>query len=310
VLVRGQLFADRYRVEARLGSGGMGDVYEAVDTRTDSLVALKVLRAMAADDAKARERFELEAKVRGWLQSEHIVRMLDTGFSDGVAYLVMERLRGMTLSERLRRQGRFSPEAAIPLLRQVARALGAAHGHRDAEGRPTPIVHRDLKPENIFLADVEGGGTLVKILDFGIATVLGPSRRASHTQVGTAEFMAYEYLSTGLSSAAMDIWALGLIAYQVLTGHSYWRSARDVDVSSTLVIKEILDGAFESPKKRLEELGVDLGFPPAFDAWLLRCLERDPRLRPATASEAIDELERAFTARCSSLLRCWRNANA
>jgi hypothetical protein len=299
---RGQLFAARYRLGERLGSGGMGDVYAATDTRTDAAVAVKVIRPHAVQDARARERFEIEVKVRAWIESEHVVRVLDACFepSAGVAYLVMEHLVGETLAERVRRAGPLAPEVVIALLRQVASGLEAAHGHTDADGRPAPVVHRDLKPENLFLVRGDGGATRVKILDFGVAALLAGSREASRVQVGTAEYMAYEYLMHGASSSAMDVWALGLIVHYALTGRSYWRAARWPDSTAAHIIREILEGPIDSASRRLAEYGQAPGFPAEFDTWLSRCLEHDPARRPG-AAQAVEELERVFYGRFEPL---------
>jgi hypothetical protein len=212
---------NKYRIEQLLGRGGMGAVYRARDVRLDRLVALKVIRAELLGDREARQRFRREAQIVGRLQHPGIVSVFDYGtFANGGAYLVMELVRGEDLRRALQREGRMEPERALPILFAVCAAIEAAH--RDG------VLHRDLKPENILLP---GGGVEAKVLDFGVAklmreeavTEVQPADRGSLVTaagiiVGTPAYMAPEQLHGLPPDARTDIFSLGVIAFEMLTG--------------------------------------------------------------------------------------------
>jgi len=296
VLEPGQIFAVRYRVIKLLAQGGMGAVFEAQHTGTERRVAIKLLWPQVMAIASAREKFELEAKVAARVNSEHIVHVSDAGFDEGTQapYLVMELLDGQTLGARVQDGGPLGADEAVSLLRQVASGLDAAHGYRDERGIPSPIVHRDLKPENLFITTQRGGASMMKILDFGIAKVLSESTNVSQEVKGTPLYMAYEQVTAGVLSPQTDIWALGLITYHALTGRRYWRSAQKAGAGVQSLFGEILSLPMDPPSVRIRQQGSDLQLPAAFDAWLLRCLDREPQRRYASAGEAIQELARAF----------------
>jgi tRNA A-37 threonylcarbamoyl transferase component Bud32 len=210
----------KYRIEQLLGRGGMGAVYRARDVRLDRLVALKVVRAELLGDPEARRRFRREAQIVAKLQHPAIVSIFDYGtFPDGGAYLVMELVRGEDLRRVLQREGRLEPERALKILGSVCGAIEAAH----REG----VLHRDLKPENILLP---GGHSEVeaKVLDFGVAKVVGDERvpapdaatmvTAAGAIVGTPAYMAPEQLRAAPADARTDVFSLGVIAYEMLTG--------------------------------------------------------------------------------------------
>src|SRR5687768_3549276 len=159
-----QIFAGRYRVEARIAQGGMGVIYAAEHLATEERVALKVLWPQVLGSKAAVENFQLEARIAARLGGEHIVRILDAGFDEagGLPYLAMELLQGQTLDALVTTRGPLAPAEALWVMRQVAKALDRAHGYVDRKGRPAPIVHRDLKPENLFLAAGEGGAATIK----------------------------------------------------------------------------------------------------------------------------------------------------
>jgi serine/threonine-protein kinase len=271
----------RYRPIRLLGRGGMGIVYEVEHVHTSEILALKVLsdRALASDGSI--ERFRREARVPARIRSEHVVRVVDADAAPelgGAPYLVMELLHGEDL-RRAAGEAPQPPDRVIDWLAQVARALDKAHG--------LGIIHRDLKPENLFLARRDDGTSIVKILDFGIAKMTfdgGPST-ASDQLLGTPLFMAPEQaeLKGAPATSRTDLFALGLIAYKLLTGRHYW-------VSDSLVslVREICLEPMPPPSKR----GIALG--PAFDAWFARACHRDPAMRFETATAQIHALAEAL----------------
>ena len=274
----------------------MGAIFEAEHTGTERRVALKLLFPHIMSMASAREKFELEAKVAARVNSPHIVQVLDAGFDEASQspYLVMELLHGETLGAMIKSRGALPPREVIALLRQVAAGLDAAHGYKDAAGVTMPIVHRDLKPENLFVMPEREGVSLVKILDFGIAKVLSDTGNVSQEVRGTPLYMAYEQVTAGRLSPATDIWALGLIAYHLLTGERYWRSARAEGAGVQSLFAEILTLPLEAPSLRMQQQGLSAGLGEAFDAWLLKCIDREPARRFSSAGEAIEALGRAF----------------
>jgi eukaryotic-like serine/threonine-protein kinase len=294
LLEPGQIFASRYRVHRQIAEGGMGAIFEAVHTATERKVALKLLFPHIMSMASARSKFELEAKISARVNSPYIVEVLDAGFDEPTKspYLVMELLDGQTVTAHVEERGPLSPDEALPLLEQVADALDAAHGYKE-NGVVKPIVHRDLKPDNLFLAR-ERGTLRVKILDFGIAKVLGETSNMSQEVRGTPLYMAVEQITAGVLSPQTDVWALGLIAHYMLTGLSYWRSASNEAANMQSLFAEILTLPIEAPSVRLRELSSNVALTPGFDAWLLRCIDRTPTGRFASAGVAVEELARAL----------------
>jgi hypothetical protein len=215
---------NKYRIEQLLGRGGMGAVYRARDMRLDRLVALKVVRAELLGDPEARRRFRREAQIVARLQHPSIVAVFDYGtFADGGAYLVMELVRGEDLRHVLQREGRLASEESMGILTAVCSAIGAAH----REG----VLHRDLKPENILLPS---GGGPAKVLDFGVAKLVGDEPRddrvddapgevrtaltAAGMIVGTPAYMAPEQFHAVPADARTDVFSLGVVAYEMLSG--------------------------------------------------------------------------------------------
>jgi eukaryotic-like serine/threonine-protein kinase len=211
-----RLLEERYRLERRLGRGGMGTVYAASDVSLERRVAVKVIREDLVGSAEAAERFRQEARAAASFAHPNVVIVHDFGVAAGTrAYLVMEILEGSTLRERLRLEKRFSPARTLPILRDVCGALSAAHRRH--------LVHRDLKPENIFLVAVESGKT-AKVLDFGVANFLSNSTEqptvdtAPGAVLGTPRYMSPEQRRGEAAHHAWDLWALAVITYEMLTG--------------------------------------------------------------------------------------------
>lgn len=292
LLGAGQIFAGRYRIERFLAEGGFGAVYVAEQLATEARVAVKVLWPHVLQAKDAAEKFEQEARIAGRVNSDHIVRVVDAGFDETtqMPFLVMELLTGEDLANMVERQGPLAPDLAIEYMRQTASALDRAHGYKDKDGVVRPIVHRDLKPENLFVARRDNGETTIKVLDFGIAKVLGATSNVSREVKGTPLFMAYEQAGVGAITPQTDVWALGLIAFHLLTGTSYWRAAHMPEASLTQLFGEVLSLPLDPPSQRAAELGLSTQLPPAFDRWFFGCVNRDPQQRFATAGAAIAAL--------------------
>jgi len=276
----------------------MSAVYEAEHLATEARVALKVLSPRIGRAATARRRFDLEARVAARVNSENIVSVLDAGIDPDTRapYLAMELLSGETLAAHIERRGRLDPGSATEVLRQVARGLDAAHGYRTAAGVRKPIVHRDLKPDNLFLTHRADGALLVKILDFGLAKVSSESAAISRDMRGTPLYMAFEQVAGKAVSPQTDVWALGLLAYFVLTGRHYWVASGGREPGHVeALFAEILARPLVRPSERWLEQGLELSLPSAFDAWMLTCIDRAPAKRHASASAAVDAFEALFS---------------
>ena len=266
---------NKYRVDQLLGRGGMGAVYRARDVRLDRQVAVKVVRPDLLDDHDARRRFRREAQLVARLQHPGIVAIFDFGtLESGGAYLVMELVRGEDLRRVLQREGRLEPERALRILGAACAAIEAAH----QEG----VLHRDLKPENILLP---GGAVDAKVLDFGVAKLVAepaarvePERSEVHTTltlagmiVGTPAYMAPEQLGAAAPGPRTDVFALGVIAYEMLTGELPFGRG-----TLTEVVLAQARGA-----RPLRDL--DPTIPPPIEAAVMRALAMDPDARPASA---------------------------
>ncbi len=288
----GYVFGGRYRVERLLARGGHSAVFVAEHLPTEREVALKLLwphQLASQDDAAC---LELEAKVASRVKSEFIVRVLDAGV-DAATYtpfLAMELLEGRSLLRVVEEDGPLTLADALRDLSHVAQGLDHAHGFVDKAGRPTPIIHRDLKPENLFLTRRENGEPLVKILDFGVAKVVSQSVTTTGAIRGTPAYMAFEQISGGSLGPETDIWALGLVAFFLLTGRDYWRTASRKDLGLLSLFAEILHQPIVTPTERARELGVPAPWPSGFDAWFQRCVARESDARFSSAGAALAEL--------------------
>ena len=257
-----------YEVAAKIGQGGMGEVYRARDTKLNRDVALKVLPDLFASDPDRLARFQREAEVLASLNHPNIATIHGLEETDDTRALVLELVEGPTLAERIA-QGPIPLEETIAIASQIADALEAAH----EQG----VIHRDLKPANVKVKD---DGT-VKVLDFGLAKALDPSPvgdpslsptlTAAATQMGvimgTAAYMAPEQAKGKAADKRADVWAFGVVVYEMLTGRRVFDGA---DVS------EVMAGVIKSePEWKM----LPRGLPPAFVTYLRRCLQKDPRER-------------------------------
>ena len=274
----GSTLADKYKVIALVGVGGMGAVYYARHTGIERRVALKILQPnMAIGNEYIAELFEREAKMAGRLSHPNIVDVTDAGHTaDGIAYIVMEWLEGRTLEDELDHEGQFSFTRAIGIVRQIARALNVAHAER--------IIHRDLKPANIMLVDDADGSDQVKVLDFGIGKILKDTTANSLVSglVGTPQYASPEQLTVGgYVDGRSDIYSLGVIFFRLLGGELPFNFS---SLGELLMMQ--LNGA--PPLLR----GIRPETPPEIESLVNRMLAKDPAMRPQSAGELIAALDR------------------
>jgi serine/threonine protein kinase len=257
---------DRYEVESLLGRGGMGEIYLAHDTRLDRPVAIKLLARELAHDAQLHDRMRREALLAARLSHPNLVAMLDAGEQDGRPFLVMEYVPGETLATRLRREGPLPPSRVESIGGDLAAAL--THIHQ------LGMVHRDVKPDNVFLTPT---GT-VKLGDFGIAKALEQPRVTEiGTILGTASYLAPELLIGGNATPASDVFALGVLLYESVSGELPRRGATMTDLSAA----DTRPLAAAAP-----------GLPASLVQLIEGCLARDAPARPP-ASELAKQLRRA-----------------
>lgn len=275
----GDLIDDKYRIVRLIGEGGMGSVHEAENVRIKRRVALKVLHKHAANSEAALTRFEREAQAAGHIGSDHIMEVLDVGvLADGDRYMVMEFLDGEPLSSRIRSAGSLTPQHLLPLLRQALSGLDAAH--------QAGIIHRDLKPDNIFIVRQKAGtADFVKLIDFGISkfNVLGGDMAMTSTGavMGTPYYMSPEQAKGArLVDARSDIYSMGVIAFEALTG----RVPFDGSTFNELMFKIVLA---EPPQLKLLRPDLD----PVFAAIVEKMMAREPEHRHASCKEVIAALD-------------------
>lgn len=284
-LSRGQVLGDDFKVERLVGAGGMGAIYLARQLSTGRKRALKLMRVDFANDPKLRERFAQEASVGSRIKSEHVVEVVAAGLDEktGFPWLAMEYLEGEDLWAHLGKRGPLALSVVLDVLKQVCHALGAAHR--------VGIVHRDLKPANIFLsrsnrADV---GFTVKVLDFGLAKAVADTTTMTEP-LGTLLYMAPEQLRGRGICPATDVWALGLIAFELLTAKEYWLSAQG-PAGLGAIADEIKQGTIIPASERARELGAPDVLPSGFDQWFARCCAIDTVDRFPDASSAFAALD-------------------
>jgi eukaryotic-like serine/threonine-protein kinase len=256
---------DRYRLERRLGGGGMATVHLARDVELDRPVAVKLLAEHLADDAEVRERFVREARIAARLSHPNVVAVYDAGEEDGTPYIVMECVEGETLADLLRREGRLDPDDAVALALQAC--AGLAHAHEAG------LVHRDVKPGNLLLRR-DG---MLKVADFGIARAAESTRLTfAGTILGTAAYLAPEQATGEEVTAAADVYSLGAVLYECLAGRPPRR------------VESLADLDPEQPITPLRDVVPDV--PQELEDAVMHALARRPEFRPATAAELALEL--------------------
>jgi serine/threonine protein kinase len=275
----GRTIDQRYRVEALLGEGGMGLVYRVTHTRLNKALAIKVLRRENTKDPEVLARFRREAESASGIGNQHIVDINDFGeLEDGSTYFVMECLEGLDLIDAIDVAQRMPEERAILIAIQLCEALGAAH---DAG-----IVHRDLKPENVFLVERNDTKDFVKVLDFGIAKVAnGPKRLTRDGEVlGTPHYMSPEQCEGDGVDHRTDIYALGVLLYEMVTGHV----PHDADTMMGILTKQMYEDPIP-PKVRVPRVSEEL------EQLIMRCLEKKPEQRYQTMHDIEADLRRVHT---------------
>ncbi|HKN68099.1 MAG TPA: serine/threonine-protein kinase [Gemmatimonadaceae bacterium] len=271
----GRVLAERYHMLKRLGEGGMGKVYLAEHVKMNRQCAVKVMNGALLNDSDSAQRFAREASNAARIIHPNVAAVFDYGETDGVVYLVMEYVEGEPLTRLLERETALSPARAVDIARQVAEALVAAH--------ELGIVHRDLKPDNIIVAAGRNGRDIAKVVDFGIAKAIeeAPSESLTRTGlvIGTPEYMSPEQLLGDPVDARSDIYSLGCILYQMLTG----RRTFDEPTREQMIKRRLTEKA---PHPR--ELVADV--PKTLDLIVARMLNRTPQDRYGTAAEVRDLL--------------------
>jgi serine/threonine-protein kinase len=269
----GQVLDSRYRVEERIAVGGMATVYRAVDTRLDRVVALKVMHPSLAGDRAFVERFIREAKSVARLDHPNIVGVLDQGADGAYVFLAMEYVAGCTLRDVLRDRGALAPRSALDILEPMLAGLAAAHR--------AGLVHRDIKPENVLIGD-DGR---VKVADFGLVRGVDSQTSATTGSVlGTVSYLAPEQIESGAVDARTDVYACGVLLYEMLTGAKPHTGDSPARVLYAHVHEDV-----PPPSLAVEGLAAEL------DGLVMRTAARDPRTRPADAAGTLS-LTRAVRA--------------
>ena len=285
----GTIIADRYRVESLIGEGGMGRVYRARHVRVPREAAIKVLRRALIADPYAVAAFNREARNAASVGDHpNVASVYDFGeTSDGLVFLAMEFVEGETLSRRLEREPVLSPRRVVDIVRQIAAGLTAAHE------LPEPVVHRDLKPDNILLKTTRDGTDWVKVVDFGIAKAAKRDTQLLTTPglvVGTPRYMSPEQLTGGTVDVRSDIYALGMIAFQMLTGRMPFASVSGDDESS---VQWALQRLTLQPLA-LTQVRPDVQWPAAAQAALDQALATAATDRAPSAAAFARSLSHAF----------------
>jgi beta-lactam-binding protein with PASTA domain/tRNA A-37 threonylcarbamoyl transferase component Bud32 len=267
---RDTLIDGRYRVIKRLGSGGMADVYLVEDQQLGRRVALKLLYRHLAEDVQFVERFRREASSAAGLQHPNIVSIFDRGEWNGTYYIAMEYVEGHTLKEVVRERGPAPPEAASDIVLQILRAARFAHQRG--------VVHRDLKPQNVLI-DLDGR---VQVTDFGIARAGASDMTETGSIMGTAQYLSPEQAQGRPVDARSDLYSIGIILYELLTG----RVPFDAESPVSVALKQVSEAPI--PPREL-----DPSIPPALEGVVLHALEKDPARRFQNADEFIEALHAA-----------------
>jgi serine/threonine-protein kinase len=269
----GRTVGGRYRLISRLGSGGMSAVYLARHVLIDRLMAIKTLRRDLSQDPVQRDRFLREARAVNRINHENIVEITDFGESDdGMVYLVMEYVPGESLLRLMQSEGPLAPLRALDVAEQIGHGLARAH--------QMGVVHRDLKPENVLVLQKKKRPDFVKILDFGIAKILdAPSLTGSQQIFGTPGYIAPEYIQSTRIDGRADLYSLGVILYEMVTGALPF----DYEYPGDLLVKHVTDPPVP-PRAR------DPRVPEAVEALVLRCLRKSPHERFRDAFQFVAEV--------------------
>jgi serine/threonine protein kinase/beta-lactam-binding protein with PASTA domain len=267
----GRVLDGRYRIGPRIARGGMATVYEATDLRLDRVCALKVMHTGLGDDDDFAARFVREARSAAKLSHPHVVSVFDQGDDDGTLFLAMEYIPGHTLRDLIRKEAPMPPRKALALIEPVLSALAAAHH--------AGMIHRDVKPENVLLAD-DGR---VKVADFGLARAV--SAETQHTTggvlIGTVSYLSPELVIDGRADARSDVYAAGVLIYEMITGRKPHEGESPIQVAYKHVHEDVPPPSATVP-----------GVPAYVDALIARATARDRELRPADAQVLLHQVRR------------------
>jgi serine/threonine-protein kinase len=264
----GRLIDGRYQVRSRIARGGMATVYLATDLRLERRVAIKVMHGHLADDSTFKSRFVQEARSAARLAHPNVVNVFDQGQDSDMAYLVMEYLPGITLRELLKDYRTLTPEQTIDIMDAVLSGLAAAH--------KAGIVHRDLKPENVLLAD-DGR---IKIGDFGLARAAANNTASGQALLGTIAYLSPELVTRGVADARSDIYALGIMMYEMLTGEQPFQGEQPMQIAYQHANDSVPAPSVKNPD-----------VPNELDELVLWATARDPEDRPRDARAMLDRLQ-------------------
>ncbi|NLA59378.1 MAG: Stk1 family PASTA domain-containing Ser/Thr kinase [Firmicutes bacterium] len=268
-MMEGEVLSNRYEIRDRIGEGGMAVVYRAKDRLLHRWVAVKVLREQYASDEDFVERFRREAQAAASLSHPNVVNIYDVGEVGNTHYIVMEYVRGINLKELIRREGRLTPERSVDIAIQVSAALG--HAHRNH------LVHRDIKPHNILITH-EG---TVKVTDFGIARAMSTATLTQTGQViGSVHYFSPEQARGGVTSEQSDIYSLGIVLYEMLTGRVPFTGETPIAVA----LQQLQDPV-PSPRE------IEPSIPKSLDYVIRKALAKDPKDRFRSAEEFIRALQ-------------------
>ena len=270
MLKEGVFLQERYEILSRIGSGGMADVYKARDHKLNRNVAVKVLKPEFREDKAFISKFRTEAQSAGGLAHPNIVNVYDVGEDNGVNFIVMELVEGITLKEYIEKKGRLTVREATSIAIQVSMGLDAAHKHQ--------IVHRDVKPQNIIIS-TDGK---VKVTDFGIARA-ATSNTISSSVMGSVHYSSPEQARGGYSDYKSDIYSLGITMYEMVTGHVPF----DGDSTVAIAIKHLQE-EIQSPRRYIPDL------PYSLEQIILKCTQKSPDRRYNNMEELIRDLKESL----------------
>ncbi|MBC8090095.1 MAG: protein kinase [Phycisphaerae bacterium] len=276
----GQIIADRYRIDKKLGGGGMGEVYLAEHVRIQRKCAVKVLRAALSDDNDSLQRFEREAKNASLISHPNVAQVYDFGEHGNLLYLVMEFIEGQSMQEVIEKDGVMHPDMVADVIMQSASALEAAHAQH--------VLHRDVKPDNIMLAKNTDGTYMVKLVDFGIARAMQSNdKRVTQTGmvVGTPEFMSPEQIAGEALDGRSDLYSLALVAFQALTGDGAFP---DTGSMESLILR------LTSRPRTLIEVRQSVSWPPKLQTVFDKALAPQREARHETVVEFAADLSGAI----------------